>query len=223
MPLLAAIILSQGMISPPACAEPRAFIRRAVHRYSGASNMGDRAGWRMSHRAVLAIADREVALTGVLTRSPEGEFRLALLAGFGIVLAEVRVPDGGAPAVVRNTPPFRAGWARRYAMRDALRLFAHDRMLARREESAPDGSRIVEGRMPDGARLRLTYPPGGKAPARIEALTRTGRAWIADCEAPRYFEALGRTLPTRFKVNAGAYRLDLTLLSAEPTGGATSE
>ena len=177
----------------------------------------------MSHRGVLTIADREVALTGALTLAPDGEVRLALLAGFGIVLAEVRVPPGGAPVVVRHTPYFRARWAQKYALRDALRLFDHDRMRQRVEKTASDGSRIVEGRMPDGARLRVTFLPGCEAPARIEARTRTGHAWVADCEAPRYFETLGRALPTRYKVKAGAYSLDLTLLSAESARGSIPE
>lgn len=213
--ILTAILLATGIISFSAHAAPSVGISPAITNSANATNETRQLGFRMTHRAVLSINDHDVALTGALTRSPDNDISLALLVGFGTVLAEVRMPSGGAPRVVRHTPPFRARWARQFALRDALRLFAYDPLLKRSESLDKHGRRIVEGFMQDGTRMRLTFPPNGQTPERIEAQTRTGGQWVADCEAPKYFEALGQTLPTRYRLNAGVYSLDLTLLTAE--------
>jgi hypothetical protein len=146
-----------------------------------------------------------------------GELRLVALGAWGRTAFDVLLPPGAPPRLLRVSPPLRDDRVRELAGRDFDALFRAPPAAPLRFGSvgdAPPRPALCGDETGDGTAVRYLFDPRlGVARWASAERIRGGRCLHRiDVIETRRFEGCPQPLPSRLRIEAGTYTLDLQVL-----------
>jgi hypothetical protein len=174
----------------------------------------------MTQRAILKIGGTDLAMDGRLAVNGSGAVRLVAVGTLGQILFDVLVEPGGAARLLRVGPAFREDWVRSFAGRDARTVFQAPPAQALRFGAVRDpapASVLWREEAPGEAGLRYLIAPYSPVPwVRFEEVRAGQCVYRASVVEVRRFANLDRALPSRVRIEAVDYELDLRIVDLKP-------
>lgn len=173
----------------------------------------------MTHRAILSVGGSEIPFDGRLAVGEGGELRLVALGAMGQVVFDLLADPGAAPRVLRNAPAFPEAWARDFAARDIDTVFRAQPGACRVVVGGAFGPRLEAS---DGSEIRhaADAAAGGAAGprpwSRIEGVRDGACVYRVTALEPRRFEGLEQPVPSRIRIEAVGYALDIRVVDLKP-------
>jgi hypothetical protein len=174
----------------------------------------------MTHRVILSIGGSEFPLDGRLAVGERGALRLVALGAMGQVAFDLLAEPGREPRALRVAPVFPEAWVRTFAGRDLAAAFRAPAAAFRAvgDATVPGSGRRLE--MPDGTELlyfAAAEPAGAPARwSRIEGVRAGACVYRVTALEERRFEGLDRPVPSRVRVEAVGYALDIRIVEFKP-------
>jgi hypothetical protein len=175
----------------------------------------------MTHRAILSIGGSGIPLDGRLAVGEKGELRLVALGAMGQVVFDILAEPGTAPRVLRSAAAVPEAWARDYAARDLDAVFRAG--LSATSRIVGDGAGGYRLEAPDGTEIRYdtgerrgSGTPGPRIWSRIEGVRDGACVYRVSALEPHRFEGLDQPVPSRVRIEAVAYTLDIRIVELKP-------
>jgi len=169
---------------------------------------------RMTHRVILTAGGRQFVLTGHLTVGASGDLRLLAMGPMG-VLAELSTTPNGKVNVGQHNRRFRESWIRKYIARDIVLLFSPPPEAELRAGRLADGTPFLERCAPESSQtFRYFFDSADKEWKGVSVYRKGRQRYHAECARTREFPGIERGAPSYFKVDAGRYRLDISVVDS---------